>query len=112
MLAPDGESIPVEFPAEPTRPESGGSTSEKIAIPVVVPSRICSQSASDEIVVCAEDPETYRLRPLPDSYREEKQGGGLGMDLGKGVRVEQSLEQASIGGTPSNRVMVRAKIKF
>lgn len=78
-----------------------------------VPRSPCA-AGGEEIVVCGrkEDDDTYRLRPLPPGDYEPKPlraqiGIGGGGTLGVGT------EQAGFpGGTVSNRVMLKLKMKF
>ena len=69
-------------------------------------------NAGEEIVVCGRRPDElgpYRLPPLPqrDSYIPKAERA-----IGKGIAIAAETEQADVGGFPSNRVMVRFKIKF
>lgn len=102
---------PIDLPAMVGSPAAEPSRRFDIP-PAVTPARSCAaQAAAGEIVVCAQDPERFRLRPLPDTYRQEREPGGLETTIG-GVTLRQDVEQVNLGGTPSKRVMVRAKIKF
>ena len=78
----------------------------------------CSETSGDEIVVCArpdEDQEQFRLRPLDPRFADASTPGEdnrLRMNLGDNVELRPDTERSSVGGWPSNRVMVRAKIEF
>jgi hypothetical protein len=70
----------------------------------------CDPGQAGEITVCASDPKRYRLSQLPVSPPE-----GLPkaeMQLDEAIAVDLHSEYAQISGTPSNRMMVGAKIKF
>ena len=83
----------------------------RIVIPVVTRSpEPCPSQASGEIVVCASDPEAFRLRPLPETYRTEPPRAE--MRLGNGISAAVTNEQAGIGGVPSNRIKATLKIEF
>jgi hypothetical protein len=70
----------------------------------------CAAGAAGEIVVCATDPKRYRLSDLPDQPVDGLPKAQFG--LGDGVAAAVRTEYSSIGGTPSNRVMVDLKFKF
>jgi hypothetical protein len=115
MAIADSEPTVVELPADPSGlPQGADGTVGRIVIPVFTrPKAKCGPPGKgDEIVVCAEDQERFRLRPLPDTYERQPATGGPEADLGGGVTLKQDLEQVDIGGTQSKRIMVRAKIKF
>ena len=72
----------------------------------------CRAESAGEVVVCAnrngESP--YRLKQPPQQAKEglpkaEKQ-------IAEGVSVSGETQQADVGGFPSNRAMIRLKIKF
>ena len=75
--------------------------------------RPCLPGEPDEVVVCARDPETFRLRPLavprgaddPALPKAETQ-------IAPGVEITAEAEQGNIGNTPTNRAMVRLELKF
>jgi hypothetical protein len=101
----DHDAPPVAITAPLEEP------STRIKIPVFVPSGSrCPPHEPGEIVVCAEDPEKFRLRPPPDKLAEPIPRPRLKMSEGTSIGAE--LEGVGIGGQVSNRVMVRAKIKF
>lgn len=70
----------------------------------------CSAAVAGEIVVCASDPARYRLSDLPDLSVDGLPQAQFG--LSEGVSAAIRTEYSSIGGTPSNRVMVDLKFKF
>ena len=66
---------------------------------------------SDEIVVCGRrDPDKFRAKPLPPDYQE----GPLRAEtsLGGNVKGSVDVEQADVGGFPSNRAKVTIKVPF
>jgi len=70
-------------------------------------------SATGEIVVCAPDPESERLRPLKGDYKADDGLPRAELDLGDGVSTGVDLQAARLpDGTVSNRVMAHVKIKF
>lgn len=75
--------------------------------------RPCDQQggASDEVVVCARsDGESpYRLKQEPSQRKKDPKAQ---LQLADGVAAAVEGEAAEVGGFPSNRVMVRLKIKF
>lgn len=83
------------------------------SLPVFVP-RIphCPQREEDEIVVCAEDPEKFRLRPLPETFPDHDHLPRARIKLGEDASIGAEAESAGVGGHPSRRMMVRGRIKF
>ncbi len=89
-----------------------GETSEPktAAISLAVRRPRCTPAASGEIVVCAHDPKQDRLQSLPPEP-------AIGMPpartrLGAGVTADIHNEQGSVGGWPSNRIMLGLKFDF
>ena len=86
------------------------SPPERIDLTIAQPCRPEAASA-DEVVVCAnrngESP--YRLKeeasPETDVPKAE-------LSIAEGASVAGETEQADVGGVPSNRVMLRLKVKF
>ena len=68
-------------------------------------------ASSDEVVVCAnrngESP--YRLQEIPPQTKEVPKAE---LSVAEGVSVAGETEQSDVGGMPSNRVMLRLKVKF
>ena len=67
--------------------------------------------AQDEVVVCAnkkgESP--YRLSEPPSP---KKKAPKAGLTVAEGVSVAAETESVDVGGFPSNRAMIRLKLKF
>jgi hypothetical protein len=63
---------------------------------------------TDEIVVCARDEEQFRLRPLP----ELPDSPPASIGIGENARISGRVEGVTIGGVPSNRIMIDLKLKF
>ena len=85
-----------------------GPPAEPSPAPKLSMRRECrADQAADEIVVCARSDEEFRLRPLPDRY--ERRAPRAEFDLG-GAKLAPEVEQGSVGGIPTNRVMLRLKI--
>ncbi|WP_375426783.1 hypothetical protein [uncultured Sphingomonas sp.] len=61
----------------------------------------------DEVVVCGRSNDEFRLKPLPDRY--EPRPSRAEFDLG-GAKLTPEVEQGSVGGIPTNRIMLRLKI--
>ncbi|MEE4453769.1 hypothetical protein [Novosphingobium resinovorum] len=73
----------------------------------------CPVGRAGEIVVCAQNPEKERLRPLPDMYETEEGLPRAEVGLGENSSLGVELESATLGGGQvSNRAMVRYKLKF
>jgi hypothetical protein len=88
---------------------SGSPDAIDLTIP---PSCEAQRAASDEIIVCGRrdgEPGPYRLPQLPprDPGLPRAETG-----IAKGVAIAGETERADVGGFPSNRAMVRLKIKF
>ena len=66
-----------------------------------------TDQTGDEIVVCGRSDEEFRLRPLPDRY--ERSAARAEFDLG-GAKLAPQVQQGSVGGIPTNRVMLRLRI--
>lgn len=113
MPIADSEPPRIEQPAEPGVAANAADGTTRIELPVFAPPRErCADAAIGEIVVCATNPEEFRLRTPPGGYGPPPPRSGLSARLGEGVSVEQSLEQVTISGAPSNRVMAKVKIAF
>ena len=70
-----------------------------------------AQAASDEVVVCGRDDDRYRLKPLPP--RPDKPPiPRAAMALPGGGKAAAEVEQGSVGGVPSNRLMLRLSRPF
>jgi hypothetical protein len=84
---------------------------EKIDLTIPQPCE-AQKSNDDEIVVCGRKGEgfsPYRInQPTPRQSEPPK----AELQLADGVRAAAETENADVGGFPSNRVMVRLKIKF
>jgi hypothetical protein len=85
--------------------------SEKIDLTIRSPCE--TQKANErEIVVCAHrsgDLGPYRIKQLPPRQSSIPKAE---MQLADGVSANAEAEKAGVGGFPSNRLMVRLKIKF
>ena len=80
---------------------------------VVIPRSCDAQTTSnDDLIVCGrrrDDARRYRLPP-PTPYKSALPNAEL--KLGNGTSLSAETEQVDIGGTPSNRAMIRLKFKF
>jgi len=84
---------------------------KKIDLTIPQPCR-AQKPSDDEIVVCARrdgELSPYRIGQ-PPSRRSDVPKAEL--QLADGVAASAETESADVGGFPSNRVMVRLKIKF
>jgi hypothetical protein len=68
--------------------------------------------ARDEIVVCGRAPGELGPSRLPPLPARESDIPKAETAIGKGIAIAGETEQADVGGVPSNRLMVRLKIKF
>ena len=71
-----------------------------------------TQSVSKEIVVCArrkDGSSPYRIQPTQPLGSDIKKAE---MKLGESVTANAETERYDVGDFPSNRLMVRLKIKF
>ena len=69
-------------------------------------------AASDEVVVCANragDPGPYRISQPPSAEAQMRKAE---VQLAVGVTVAAEADQADILGFPSNRALLRLKLKF
>lgn len=86
------------------------SPPERIDLTIPQPCRPEAGSI-DEVVVCAnrngESP--YRLQQAPPPPKRVPKAE---LSVAEGVSVAGETEQADVGGVPSNRVMLRLKVKF
>ena len=85
-------------------------------LPVVRPRRsdapcAATPAASDEVVVCGRDDDRYRLKPLPPRPQEPLIPKAA-MALPGGGRAAAEVEQGSVGGVASNRLMLRLSKPF
>ena len=86
------------------------SASPPERIDLTIPQPCRSEASSDEVVVCAN-----RNGESPYRLQQSSQKEGIPkaeVSLAEGVSVAGETEQADIGGMPSNRVMLRLKVKF
>ena len=88
-----------------------GSPPERIDL--LIPQPCATRAAASvEIIVCANragGPSPYRLSQPP---RPEAQMPKAEVQLADGVSVAAETEQADILGFPSNRALLRLKVKF
>lgn len=92
--------------------QATGSVPPETIAPGVRPPCEAERSAGDEIVVCArrqEGPSPYRINQPPARQPELPKAQ---VQLADGVSAGAETEQADVGGFPSNRGMIRLKIKF
>ena len=86
------------------------SPPERIDLTIPQPCRP-EAASSDEVVVCANrnGQSPYRLQepPVP-----EKGAPKAELSVAEGVSIAGDTEQADVGGFPSNRAMIRLKVKF
>lgn len=86
--------------------------------PVEIPRKLratpdCTPREGEDIVVCGQGPERFRLGPLPKVKGMSDPGLPMAaMQIGPGVGVAAEVEQGNIGNTPTNRLMMRLKLKF
>lgn len=99
--------LPAEFRIAP----QGDDGRVVIDLMPLHPYRRCPAPVAGEITVCAEDPDRYRYRRELDVSSPDEEGKAQ-FELIEGVEMQVETEQVNIGGFPSNRVMVRATIKF
>ena len=72
----------------------------------------CPEGRAGEIVVCAQNPEKERVRPL-DGFAVQEGLPRAEMGLSENSTLGIEVEQATVGnGQVSNRAMVRYKLKF
>lgn len=102
----DQDSPPVVI--EQSIDESSGRIKPPLFVPQVPR---CPKRASDEILVCAEDPETFRLRPLPPEFTDDALPQTR-LKLGERSSIGAEVESAGVGGHVSNRIMIRGRVKF
>lgn len=75
--------------------------------------RRCPPATEGEIVVCAGDPETFRLRPIEGLVETPEGLPRAELGLGGNMAMDVHLEKVELpGGVVSNRVMVGVKLKF
>lgn len=75
--------------------------------PRLAATRPCRSEVEGEVVVCGRASDAFRLGPLPDRY--EPRAARAELDLGSG-KLAPEVEQGSIGGIPTNRIMLRFRI--
>lgn len=98
----DAIAVPIEAPA----PVITGRFN--VLGPPVKPR--CPPAPNGEIVVCAQDNEQFRLRPLPDRF--EPKEAPLALKLSENASAKVEAESAGIGGFVSKRIMMKMKLKF
>ena len=70
------------------------------------------EASNVDVLVCGrrgEDSSRYRIPPAT-AYQSSRPKADL--QLGNGATLSAETEQVFIGGTPSNRAMIRLKFKF
>lgn len=106
---PAVQALPVyELPQAPAEFDRAAAPSGTPALQLLQPR--CTPAPAGEIVVCARDQERDRLRPLPDVSGSVLPKAET--RLGDGVVASAHVEQAGVGGWPSNRLMVDLKFGF
>ena len=70
-----------------------------------------AQAAGDEVIVCGRNDDRYRLKPLPPRP-EAPLIPEAAMVLPGGGKATAEVEQGSVGGVASNRVMLRLSKPF
>ena len=75
---------------------------------------LCAPQATtdEDVIVCGrrgDESSRYRIPPLASPPAKD---GKAQWQVGKGTSVSAETEQVDVGGTPSNRVMLRLKFKF
>ena len=88
-----------------------GSPPERIDLLIPQPCE-AERPAEGEVIVCAparEGSSPYRIKQPPPEPSEVPKAE---VQLGKGTSVSAETEQVDVGGFPSNRAMVRLKVKF
>lgn len=85
--------------------------SEKIDLTIARPCAT-QDATNDDVIVCGRrhDSSTRYRIPPPTPYQSTLPKAEL--QLGNGTIVSAETEQVDIGGTPSNRAMIRLKFKF
>ncbi|WP_343525549.1 5'-nucleotidase [Sphingomonas sp.] len=73
------------------------------------PTRCPVGETGDDVVVCARSAEEDRLRPVPDYSKPLSLPKARTEIPGVGT-LSGEVEQAGVGGFPSNRAMIRLKI--
>ena len=89
----------------------GSAPAEQI-VPASAPRCRARASSNDEIIVCArrpDGPNPYRINQAPAAERGPSKAE---IQIARGVSAAAETEQADAGGFPSNRLLVRFKIKF
>ena len=90
---------------------TGSAPSEKVDL--IVAQRCKAPTAtSDEIVVCARRGDglsPYRIKQAPPARSEIPKAE---VQLGDGLSASAETQSYDVGGFPSNRLMMRLKIKF
>lgn len=77
----------------------------------VPPTPRCPKHDAGEIVVCAQNPETFRLRPPAQPFADDEIPRAR-LKLGEGAAIGAELEREGVGGHVSNRIMLRGRVKF
>lgn len=70
------------------------------------------ESKEDEIVVCARRSDGFSPYRINQPMTRQSEPAKAELQLADGVNAAAETENASVGGFPSNRLMVRLKIKF
>ncbi|MEO8547691.1 MAG: hypothetical protein ABI422_04920 [Sphingomicrobium sp.] len=85
--------------------------SENIDLPIRQQCK-AQRSTSDEVVVCArrgDGSSPYRIKQMPPAQSDIPKAE---LQLGDKLSASADMESYGVGGFPSNRMMVRLKIKF
>jgi len=109
--SPPAAVILLDSAAQGFDPAKGPDLSGKVDLGLAP--RRCPAATDGEIVVCAVDPETFRLRPI-EGLAETPEGlPRAEFGLGGNMAMDVHLEKVELpGGIVSNRVMVGVKLKF
>lgn len=109
----DYDAPPIAIVAPSTITAGVEDSPAPVHMPVYVkPTTPCVAQGPGEIVVCAQRPEKFRLRPEPERFEQEQGLPRMQFKTGETTLVGGELEATGVGGHPSNRVMVTGKLKF
>jgi hypothetical protein len=89
--------------------QSAASAAPVRIVLTVPPPCGAARAASDEIIVCANGSNLYRISQPAARPSEPPKAE---VQIAEGVHASADTEQADVGGFPSNRMVVRLKIKF
>jgi hypothetical protein len=90
----------------------GPVSDDEPALPPPLTQRDCRRGTSDEIVVCARDQESFRLRPLGPPSQQAQRLGPAQVRLAPNTTLSAQAKPGPNAAAPAPRAMVTVSVDF